>query len=86
MHLKLRERLQNLRMVAALASFLKTPGSLDSVFAVADDETRSRIYKVETIQYGEEGLVDLTLTEAPVDSKLRLLVLDWRDDDFYEYN
>ena len=57
-----------------------------SVFAVADDETRSRIYKVETIQYGEEGLVDLTLTEAPVDSKLRLLVLDWRDDDFYEYN
>ena len=36
MHLKLRERLQNLRMVAALASFLKTPGSLDSVFAVAD--------------------------------------------------
>ena len=57
-----------------------------SVFAVADDETRSRIYKVETIQYGEDGLVDLTLTEAPVDSKLRLLVLDWRDDDFYEYN
>ena len=36
MHLKLRERLQNLRMVAALASFLKSPGSLDSVFAVAD--------------------------------------------------
>ena len=36
MHLKLRERLQNLRMVAALASFLKTPGSLDSVFAVAE--------------------------------------------------
>ena len=36
MHLKLRERLQNLRMVAALASFLKTPGSLESVFAVAD--------------------------------------------------
>jgi hypothetical protein len=57
-----------------------------SVFALADDETRSRIYKVETIQYGEEGLVDLTLTEAPVDSELRLLVLDWRDDDFYEYN
>ncbi len=36
MQLKLRERLQNLKMVAALASFLKTPGSLDSVFAVAD--------------------------------------------------
>ena len=36
MQLQLRERLQNLRMVAALASFLKTPGSLDSVFAVAD--------------------------------------------------
>ena len=36
MHLQLRERLQNLRMVAALASFLKTPGSLDSIFAVAD--------------------------------------------------
>ena len=36
MHLKLRERLQNLRMVAALASFLKTPESLDSIFAVSD--------------------------------------------------
>jgi ubiquinone biosynthesis protein Coq4 len=36
MQLKLHERLQNLKMVAALASFLKTPGSLNSVFAVAD--------------------------------------------------
>ena len=57
-----------------------------SVFALAKDDTRSRIYKVETIQYSDEGLVELTLTEAPVDSKLRLLVLDWRDEDFYEYN
>ena len=35
MKFNLKERLQNLKMVAALATFLKDPGSLDSVFAVA---------------------------------------------------
>jgi len=35
MQLKLQERLQSLKMVASLATFLKNPGSLDSVFAVA---------------------------------------------------
>ena len=36
MQLKLQERLQSLKMVASLATFLKNPGSLDSVFAVAN--------------------------------------------------
>ena len=36
MQLKLQERLQNLKMLASLATFLKNPGSLDSVFAVAN--------------------------------------------------
>ena len=36
MQLKLKERLQSLKMVASLATFLKNPGSLDSVFAVAN--------------------------------------------------
>ena len=36
MQLKLQERLQSLRMLASLATFLKNPGSLDSVFAVAN--------------------------------------------------
>ena len=35
MKLNLKERLQNLKMVAGLATFLKNPASLDSVFAVA---------------------------------------------------
>lgn len=35
MNLNLKERLQSLKMVASLAAFLKNPGSLDSVFAVA---------------------------------------------------
>jgi ubiquinone biosynthesis protein COQ4 len=35
MQINLKERLQSLRMVAGLAEFLKNPGSLDSVFAVA---------------------------------------------------
>ena len=34
MNLNLRKRLQNLKLVAGLANFLKDPG-LDSVFAVA---------------------------------------------------
>ena len=36
MQLKLQERLQSLKMLASLATFLKNPGSLDSVFAVAN--------------------------------------------------
>ena len=36
MRLKLQERLQSLKMLASLATFLKNPGSLDSVFAVAN--------------------------------------------------
>jgi ubiquinone biosynthesis protein Coq4 len=32
----LHKRLQNLKMVAALANYIKTPGSLDSAFAVAN--------------------------------------------------
>ena len=36
MHIKLKERLQSLKLLAGLASFLKSPGSLESVFAVAD--------------------------------------------------
>ena len=56
-----------------------------SVFVVKDRETNNRIYKIESIQYTDEGLVELAATEAPVDDTLRLLVLDWRDDDFIEY-
>jgi ubiquinone biosynthesis protein Coq4 len=36
MQLNLHKRLQNLKMVAALANYIKTPGSLDSAFAVAN--------------------------------------------------
>ena len=36
MQLKLHERLQNLKMVASLATFLKNPGSLNSIFAVSN--------------------------------------------------
>ena len=36
MQLKLHERLQNLKMVASLATFLKNPGSLDSIFAISN--------------------------------------------------
>ena len=58
----------------------------NSVFVLLDRETKSRVYKVESLQYSDEGLVDLTLTEAPVDTENRLLTLDWRDKDFYEYD
>ena len=34
MRIKLKERLQSLKLLAGLAAFLKNPGSLDSVFAV----------------------------------------------------
>lgn len=36
MHIRLQERLQSLKLLAGLASFLKNPGSLDRVFAVGN--------------------------------------------------
>lgn len=36
MKLNLQERLQSLKMVASLATFLKNPSSLDSIFAVSN--------------------------------------------------
>lgn len=36
MRIKLQERLQSLKLLAVLASFLKNPGSLESVFAVGN--------------------------------------------------
>ena len=36
MKLNLKERLQNLKLVAGLAAFLKNPGSLESVFSVGN--------------------------------------------------
>lgn len=34
MHIKLAEQLQSLKLLASLAAFLKSPGSLDSVLAI----------------------------------------------------
>ena len=65
--------------------FVRDTNLWGSVFCLTNTETKSGVYKVETLQYNEEGLVDLTLT-TPVNSDLKLLTLDWRDEDFYEYN
>ena len=43
MQIRLRERLQNLKMLAGLANFLKNPGSLDSVLAIASSVKDSPI-------------------------------------------
>ena len=53
-----------------------------SVFTTISSDVKTSIYKVETLEYGEDGLVVVSASEAPVDSKLRLLALDWADEDF----
>ena len=61
-------------------------GHKNSVFVLLDSQTKNKVYKVESLQYSDDGLVELTLNEAPVDTNNRLKTLDWRDNDFFEYD
>jgi len=70
MRIKLKERLQSLKLLAGLAAFLKNPGSLDSVFAVGASLKDSPLGKqmvehlLENCQF--RSLVDEGWRPAPI--------------------
>ena len=78
MNLNLKERLQSLKMVASLAAFLKNPGSLDSVFAVAaslkDSPLGGQMVQHLLANPQFKALVDEGWRPQPIDlQRLRLL-------------
>ena len=64
-------------------------GSLyGSVFTVADNVVTNRIYKCESIAYGEEGLIEIAGSHCPVNAGIpgkvdnTPKVLEWDDSHF----
>jgi hypothetical protein len=52
------------------------------VFTINNTTTVNRVYKVETLSYGEDGLVEITASHVPLTSTGSLAILDWNDDMF----
>ena len=53
-----------------------------TVFTITSQSTTDRVYKVETLSYAEDGLVDVTGSHTPLLSDGRLAVLNWPNNDF----
>jgi len=54
----------------------------NSVFTVNESNIQARVYRINSIAYGEEGFVDVSATHVPLTSTGALKVADWNDDDF----
>jgi hypothetical protein len=57
-------------------------GIRGSVFTKAQSNASDRIYKIESLSYGEDGLIELAGSFVPLTSAGSLAVLDWTDSDF----
>lgn len=55
---------------------------LGTVFAILNNTTKNRVYKVETLSYADDGLVEITGSFAPLTDKGSLAVLDWKGEQF----
>ena len=54
----------------------------NTVFAINNSTTVNRVYKVETLSYGEDGLVEVAASYVPLTSAGSLATLDWDDSMF----
>ena len=55
----------------------------DCVFTISNDSTTKRTYKVESLSYAEDGLVEISGSYAPVDSDTdQLLTVKWGNTQF----
>jgi hypothetical protein len=50
-----------------------------TVFTLKNTTTTNRVYKVETLSYSDDGLVDVAASYAPLTDRGSLAVLDWPD-------
>ena len=54
----------------------------NSVFTVQKTNTSDRVYKVESLSYGEEGLIEIAGSHVPLTATGSLAILNWDADDF----
>ena len=54
-----------------------------TLYKVVESEN-TRVYKVETLSYSEEGLVSVSGSFVPLTDEGTLAILDWSEDDFVE--
>ena len=52
-----------------------TSGPTDVLFTIKTSSTTDRVYKVESMTYGEEGFVEVTGTHVPLTSDNKLAIL-----------
>ena len=52
------------------------------VFSIRNSTTTKRMYKVETLQYADDGLVELSGSEVPLSNSGKLRILEWNNKDF----
>ena len=57
-----------------------------SVFAVKNNTTINRVYKVETLSYADDGLVEISGSYSPLTKTGSLAILDWQWDQFVMEN
>ena len=57
-------------------------GIRGSVFTKAQSNASDRIYKIESLSYGEDGLIEVAGSFVPLTSTGKLAVLDWTESDF----
>ena len=55
-----------------------------TVFAVRSNVTTNRVYKVESLTYGEDGLIELAGSHVPLTEEGTIAYLDWDVDEFVE--
>ena len=54
----------------------------NSVFTLKKTNTSDRVYKVESLSYGEEGLIEIAGSHVPLTADGSLAILNWDTDDF----
>lgn len=53
-----------------------------TVFTLSNTTTVNRVYKVETLSYAEDGLVEIAASYVPLTDSGSLAILDWSEDMF----
>ena len=61
-------------------------GLYGCLWSKVSDTENTRIYKCESLSYGEDGLVEVAASYAPLTSRGALAILDWNSNTFVEEN
>ena len=53
-----------------------------TLFTIKNSTTTDRVYKVESLSYGDEGFVEVAASHVPLTPSGSLAVLDWGNNNF----